>query len=260
MKESSLMNNQIYYYLDNIVSNEQDLEKYKMNNYPKVIQNEQKQIFPNQNSSFVQSHENGFNSNPSSIPITQTSITSPDISVSTSYSNPQLIRLQKKTTKEQQQQLSPKPSHIALKYNLSNENLTDLQKYQSTVNINPLNENKINLPGNINSLNNANNYNSNNENPFLPINSINGLVSPKSKMNEQKTNRTSPKIPIPLSNRNRMSPPIKHKFINKLGQNYNGLNYNSYNFNINPNINVFNSVEIKNTNNSNFNKDSTLEP
>ena len=260
MTESSPLNDQMYNYIDNFMPNEQDIINYKTNDYQKSSQDEQKIIFQKKNSSsLAHSQENGFNSNPSSIPITQVSVASPDISVSTSYSNPQLIKLQKKPGKEQQQ-LSPKHiGHIPLTYNHSNGNLTEYQKYQSTVNINSSNANKIMLPGKLNGFDNSNS--SSNEIPFMPIRSLNGLVSPRGRTNERKDKGMLQKIPIPLSTRNKLSPPSKHKIINRIGQNNNNLNYNYSDFISNPTtINMFNSVEIKTNDNLNNSKNNTLDP
>ena len=253
MKVSSSMElYPIFSQIQNNIPIEQDLVNYNISNYQNSSQNEQKQVLPKQiSSSFVQSQDNGFNVYPSPIPpLSQAPLTSTDISVSTSNNNLHLTKLQKRLDK-QEEQLSPKPEIIPLGYSRSNENLTNLQKYQSTVNINPLNINKNNLSGQGNILDNSNN--SNKEYPFLELKTINGLISPRGQYNYSKNDKTISKIPHPLSTRNMLSPPNKNKFMSKLNQfnNYN-YNYNDYN-NINninkiniPNINVNNSVEIKN--------------
>ena len=77
-------------------------------------------------------------------------------------------------------------------------------------------------------------------------------------MNKRKDKGLLPKIPIPLSSRNKLSPPLKHKIINTLGQGNNNLNYNYYDYNCNPNINVYISAEIKTNNIKNINTNKNI--
>ena len=120
-----------------------------------------------------------------------------------------------------------------------------MQKNKSNVNISPLSPN-VNIPGKIDNSNN-----SNNESPFLPIKSLQ-----REKWIKKKLKDFCQKFLFHYHSRNKLSPPLKHKIINNLGQGNNNLNYNYYDYNSNPNINVYSSAEIKtnNINNINTNK------
>ena len=238
MKSSYSMKILPSYNFQNLYQPKNNNIDYNRNNYyqnkNKIIIIEPKQLFPRQNSSSsIQNRENILRRKSPSL-INKELLQASTQNITTEYTNSiaqQPIKIHQKINQSNQNII--KSMHKYASYQNIN-NMTKLQKYQATAEINKFNLNKIN------------NDDAKNDFSLLEVKPIEGLPPPKTDMiTQKKSSRIYLKIPHPQTARNKISSPNVNRPNNKINESMNNYNYIDYNYN--NIIDIKNSLDMNNS-------------